>query len=146
MLLLQVVNVIEIVTVIAILSYASFQDVKTHTVSAVPIAVALCIEAAAGLMQRGLSQVIIALIPGVLILLLSFFKGAGIGAGDGLIAMITGISLGIEAELISLYFSFILSSIFALLIIALKKGNKRTEIPFVPFMAAGFLIEKAVIL
>ena len=146
MFLLQVVKVIEFILIILFLIYASVFDLKWHSVPVIPVIAVLILEVAAGLFLRGRSHVIISLIPGIVILLLSLCKGSGIGVGDGFVAMITGLFLGIEGELVSLYFSFILSGIFSVGLIAVKKGNKRTEIPFVPFMAAGFLIEKAVTL
>ena len=60
--------------------------------------------------------------------------------GDGILLASTGLMLGWKDNLIMFFFACLLSACVSVLILTLKKGDRETKIPFIPFMVPGFLI------
>ena len=71
---------------------------------------------------------------GLLLILLHKVSRGQIGLGDGLILCVTGISLGFYKNSILLINSLFLSAIFSIIYIFIKKANRKTTIPFIPFV------------
>jgi len=57
-----------------------------------------------------------------------------IGTGDLLLLAVTGLLSGWTDLLNILFLSVLLSGVFSILLIVLKKGSSRSEIPFAPFI------------
>jgi leader peptidase (prepilin peptidase)/N-methyltransferase len=76
---------------------------------------------------------------GLVILLLSYISRGSIGLGDGMVLAITGIYLGLikNGELLTI--SLLYTSLCALGCIVIGKKGKKYELPFIPFLLAGFL-------
>ncbi|WPC41466.1 prepilin peptidase [Clostridium sp. JS66] len=72
---------------------------------------------------------------GLLAAIALFTKGMGLG--DAEICFYSGLFLGIKLTVISIYFSFIFGSIISLLLIILKKKERKDYIAFGPFIALG---------
>ncbi len=71
---------------------------------------------------------------------LSFYlisKGNWMGFGDVKFAFAMGFFLGFPEIAIALFLSFLIGAIVGVLIIALKKKNIKSEIPFAPFLVIG---------
>jgi len=74
---------------------------------------------------------------------LCFAYPAGMGFGDVKLAGVLGMYtawLGWGAWAVGLFLGFALGGIFGIALIALKKGGRKTAVPFGPFMLAGVLI------
>ncbi len=74
---------------------------------------------------------------------LCFAYPAGMGFGDVKLAGVLGLYtawLGWGAWAVGLFLGFLLGGVFGLLLIALKKGGRKTAVPFGPFMLVGTLI------
>ncbi len=83
-----------------------------------------------------------------LFLLVLSFTG-GMGMGDVKLAGVLGATsgmLGLEAVVLSLLFAFVLGGVVSLILLLLRRGNRRTRIPFGPFLLAGFCIAASVTL
>lgn len=80
-------------------------------------------------------------IVGIGVLFLAKVTEEGIGYGDGIILLITGMYLGLRQNVLLFLMAIILSSVFALLFWLVKRVDRKTELPFVPFLAAAFLIQ-----
>lgn len=76
----------------------------------------------------------IALIPGMILILLSFVTKESIGYGDGVSVMILGSIIGIRNCLWVICISLILISIVGALLMILKRASKKTILPYVPFL------------
>ncbi len=74
------------------------------------------------------------------VLLIGKLTGGGIGTGDGLLLMVTGCLLGTFENVRLLTGGFFLSSLFSAAVLITGKGNRKTELPFVPFLMGSFLI------
>lgn len=65
------------------------------------------------------------------------FKKTAMGGGDIKLATFMGFILGWQGTVVALYFSFIISACFGVLLIVLGKKKMTSQIPFGPFMVAG---------
>jgi leader peptidase (prepilin peptidase) / N-methyltransferase len=63
-----------------------------------------------------------------------------VGGGDLALMTVTGFFAGINSFFSILFVSIVLAGMFSLLLILLKKGNKKTEIPFAPFILLATVI------
>lgn len=64
-------------------------------------------------------------------------SGEQMGKGDALVILCMGLHMGVRATLVILFFSFLLSSIWACYLLLIKRKTKRYAMPFVPFLAAA---------
>lgn len=82
-------------------------------------------------------SVFLSLLPGALLLLLARLTEEKVGYGDGIMLLMLGCWTGAAAAAVS----FLLALFYAAIVGAVS-GKK--EVPFVPYLAAGFLIIMAV--
>ncbi len=83
----------------------------------------------------------VGIVPGLAFLLLAFFTDEALGYGDGLLILGCGFSLGFEFCLGVLMTAFLFAGLWALLLVCLKKGTKKSTMAFVPFLLSGTLIQ-----
>jgi leader peptidase (prepilin peptidase)/N-methyltransferase len=77
---------------------------------------------------------------GVAYLLLALVYPAGMGMGDVKLAVLLGMVLGwfgIAEVVVGFFLGFLLGAVWGLLLIAAKRGGRKTAVPFGPFMIAG---------
>ena len=79
------------------------------------------------------------MIPGGLLIFISFLSRGQIGIGDGAVVLITGVAIGIGNIVIVLTGALLLISVFSMLMLLLGKLNRKSTLPFVPFVFAGYL-------
>ena len=96
-----------------------------------------CIFAAAA--ERTLTSVLLALIPGLLLLLLSVLTEGGVGAGDGLFYASLAGFLDPRDSFLILLASVFLAGLAALFLYAIKRDRK-ASIPFLAMVPASLLI------
>ncbi|MGN0401598.1 MAG: prepilin peptidase [Acetatifactor sp.] len=77
--------------------------------------------------------------PGVLFLLIAAFTG-NMGYGDGMVLILLGLMRGQKLCLIAVMVSLLIISIFAAGALMFKKAKRNTRIPFLPFLAVGWII------
>lgn len=75
---------------------------------------------------------------GILLLILAFISKNAIGKGDGLMFVVTGVFTGLIGNVILLFASLSIAALTLSVMIFAKKINKKSLIPFVPFMLAGY--------
>lgn len=75
---------------------------------------------------------------GVLLVLNLITKGQ-VGIADGIIVCTIGFTFGFYISSGMLILSLFLSAIISLFLIVLRKVKRRTTIPFIPFLFAGFV-------
>ncbi|WP_029231479.1 prepilin peptidase [Butyrivibrio sp. VCB2006] len=80
---------------------------------------------------------LLSLIPGVVMIVISFATRGELGVGDGLILLCMGPVYGMETTCLGLFISLLLSCLFSIGILVLGKGNRKTRLPFVPFLTMG---------
>ena len=77
---------------------------------------------------------------GFLLILNIFTKGNGMGMGDVKLAVFMGLFLGYPKIIVAFYVAFIVGAIFGLILMIFKKANKKSQIPFGPFMVLGIFV------
>lgn len=77
---------------------------------------------------------------GFLLILNLITRGQGMGMGDVKLAIFMGLFLGPEKTILALYMAFIVGAIWGIIFMIFKKANRKSQIPFGPFMIFGFLI------
>lgn len=79
-------------------------------------------------------------IPGTLLLILSRLTLEKIGQGDGILLTILGLFIGFYSILVILCIGLFLQSLLACFLLIIKKADKQTKIPFVPFLLVGNIV------
>ena len=78
-------------------------------------------------------------LPGLFLLGLAYVTRQSVGYGDGVALTVTGLFLGCSAAAAILTTALLLICPFSLILLIWKRDRKRT-LPFVPFLAAAYLI------
>lgn len=110
----------------------------------------LIILAAAGIISNftvgefDIEKRIIAMLPGMILLIVSMITKQQIGYGDGMIILIIGLYIDIDDILSIVLSSFLLSSIAAIILMTVFKKKKNFEMAFSPFLLIGYGLVKGV--
>lgn len=110
----------------------------------------LIVLAAAGIISNftvgefDIEKRIIAMLPGMILLIVSMITKQQIGYGDGLIILIMGLYIDIDDILSIVLSSFLLSSIAAIILMTVFKKKKNFEMAFSPFLLIGYGLVKGV--
>ena len=68
-------------------------------------------------------------------------KAEAIGFGDGLVMLSINFVFGGEWTISIFCISFLLCGIVSGVLMVIKKANRKTRIPFIPFLASGTLVQ-----
>ncbi|MCR4893045.1 MAG: prepilin peptidase [Lachnospiraceae bacterium] len=90
--------------------------------------------------NRSLWDILGGMLVGGGLLFLNLATGGHIGYGDGLVVMVTGCFLGLFGNLRLLMGGVMLAGVFSGIMLVLRHCGRKTEIPFVPFLLASFLL------
>lgn len=85
-------------------------------------------------------QVILRFIPGILVLFAAWLTHETIGYGDGLVILCLGCFLELQEMVSVCIMAVTLAGVVALFLLLIIRKNKKTEIPFIPFLFAGCTI------
>ena len=77
---------------------------------------------------------------GILLLLFSLSSGGGIGRGDCMVAIVLGLYLGIEKQLLLFMTAFLLTGMLGFVLLMTGRAASRSRLPLMPFLLAGYLI------
>ena len=78
---------------------------------------------------------------GVMLMFIARLTGESIGMGDGLALVVTGIFLGFWGNLELFLMALFFAGATALFLLIVKKKGKKYRLPFLPFLAAAYLIQ-----
>lgn len=125
------------------LAYLSVEDIRKKSLPVPGIAAGL-LFVPFFVITEGASNITLldnlkGMIPGVLLIFISFLSRGQIGIGDGAVVLITGVAIGIGNIVIVLTGALLLISVFSMLMLLLGKLNRKSTLPFVPFVFAGYL-------
>jgi len=84
--------------------------------------------------------IICSLLPGILFLIIAFATKEKIGAGDGIVLLCLGMGYDLEILLVILGVSFTAAAVVSAGLLFLKRANRKTELPFLPFLFLGWII------
>lgn len=128
------------VCILVFLGINAWMDVKKQEVSLVTAGV-FSVLGLFWLFYSGesLRELVIPLGTGALFLALSVVTKGAVGLGDVWILMALGIMLRTERFLWTLCIGMLLAGGWALVLLVAFKKNRHTELPFVPFLLAGYV-------
>lgn len=121
---------------------AAAADIRTRKVS---LRLAALFAAAAVIMQvmwQGLSvgSWLAGALPGLFLLILGWGTLGAVGYGDGVALLVCGSFLGFWGCLEVFLLGLFLSCPVSLFFIVTRRADRKTELPFVPFLLAGYSI------
>lgn len=77
---------------------------------------------------------------GIALILLSVATRGSVGMGDGILLMVTGVYLGGPGNLELFMTGLLLSALWSLGLLVLKKKGRKEEIAFAPFLLLSYLL------
>ena len=127
---------IKITIQIAVFLLLAMSDVEDAINKKIPIIYPLAIGIISscytitGLLQgrQEISEAALSLIPGVLMILMTFVTGKSIGIGDGLMVLTLGPALGIEMTLLSVLAAFVITSVVSGVLLIFKRVTMKSSL------------------
>lgn len=118
---------------IVIFVLLGIEDLRTKTISLWLIVLAVFGSIIYGVYENGVIQSLIGMLPGILLVGLSFLQPEALGKGDGLIAIAYGNIYGWRNTCLWLMYSFLLVATIGLFARLVCPKSKK-QLPFIPFM------------
>lgn len=123
------------------LGICSFQDMRMRRLS---VRILLCFGILGLIVdicfRTALILCIIGMLPGISLLLLGRASRQQIGYGDGFAVMVIGLLLPGKEAMAVLLVGLFLCACSSIVILCIGRAGKQSVLPFVPFLAAGFII------
>lgn len=129
------------VLLLIVLAGASYEDCKEKQISLYLLMGAAVTGIALHLLcwEKSLTDILFGAAVGLMVLLLSWASRGSVGAGDGIMLMVSGIFLGFWENVVLLMMALLLVSMAALFLIVVKKKARNYRLPFLPFLLAAYL-------
>ena len=130
---------IEDIWVGGLLGLGAWLDLRFHRI---PISLPLLLLISGlitGFWKGGFPDCLFGLLPGLLLLILSFLGWIGIGAGDGLLLMALGAWETAASVLTQFLAAALLAALWGLIRLVWKGKGLKKEYPFLPFLYFCFL-------
>lgn len=83
-------------------------------------------------------ELALGVVPGILVLLLSYFTHGKIGMGDGFVMMVCGTVLSLFENLLLLFLALVLSAAVGAGLMMFRRVKRSYIMPFVPFICISF--------
>lgn len=124
----------------------SWQDIRRKEISTIVLLVGAAIVLASigvtiGMKQEGGIWISkgFGMLFGIMLMLLSKTSKGQIGMGDAIVLTVTGVVFGFWNNLCLLFYSLVLSAVYAVILLLMKKIHKKQSIAFLPFVFIGTL-------
>ena len=137
--------IVWIVT-LAMIVIEAISDVKRREIKIVYLIVAGTIGILSLVISGEKSRIISSLFGiaiGLTVIVLAYLTKGGIGYGDGLLLCITGLLLGVRNNIILLFTGCFFSAIVSMFLLVIKKADRKTLLPFVPFLIPAVIVSFA---
>lgn len=93
-----------------------------------------------GSVMQVIGGTLAATLPGIIFLILSFLTEKKVGYGDGILLIILGVLEGLKNVSFICCIGLFLQSLVAVVLVMLRKADKQTCIPFIPFLLTAKII------
>lgn len=134
-------------TVTGMLAVLSAEDIRTKRIPMWMLACFLSVCAGICICQlQGtavwifLLQKLMSALPGILLFFLSLTKNAPVGTADGLCLCGIGLTQLLPATIWTVCAASFLAAFCGIVLLVLHRAGRRTKIPYIPFLSAGYLI------
>ena len=124
----------------------AISDVKRREIKIVYLIVAGAIGILALVISGEKSRIISSLFGiaiGLTVIVLAYLTKGGIGYGDGLLLCISALLLGVRNNIVLLFTGCFLSAIVSMFLLVIKKADRKTILPFVPFLIPAVIVSFA---
>ena len=144
--LMKYIDFLQNLLVCVYLGICAVQDYRSRRISLTASAAAgtagliLAVIRFLSSVSGGSSEILAGLLPGALLLILSFAAGGSAGAGDGIGFLVIGILLNAQKTWILFMSSLVLASFFGIVLMILKRACRKTKLPFMTITAAGWAL------
>lgn len=127
--------------VMSMLTLCSAEDIKKKQIRLHPVLLFGILGIILHMLFRmqSIENMLLGMSVGVTLLVLSKLTGGRIGAGDAVLLIVTGIYLGFKQNMQLFFSGLLLSGIWALGVLVLKKKSRKDSIPFIPFLLAAYM-------
>lgn len=124
------------------LSISSWLDIKKKIVSGRILGIFAIVGALLCVVLRPISilSVIGGISIGLVIIGISKITKGSIGMGDGELLCVTGLYLGFYKNLELFFGALFMAAIWGIVLLVIKRAGKKTEMPFVPFVAMAYIL------
>ncbi|MCR5097384.1 MAG: prepilin peptidase [Lachnospiraceae bacterium] len=132
----------EALCMTGMLLHMSIEDIRKKTVPVIP----MMLWGMAGVILHlyfgriSCERMLGGLITGITAYILSIATHEKIGKGDAVLLTVTGIYMGFWGNVFMLWLGLVLAAAAGACVMVLSDKDKSYELPFVPFLFAGFLI------
>lgn len=127
--------------VIILLGLMTYFDIRDREIPVIHIILGACITVPYMIYQvvcgREIGDVMFCILPGLVLTVLHYISPEHMGLGDGLVLVITEFSIPLRYCLQALFLTGVLCGVTGLILILIRR--KEDTIPFVPFIAIGYL-------
>lgn len=134
-------SLLQWIVLLIILVIACIQDIRSKyihvNVFVLAIVFAIAFNASRPFVFRSL---FFGLLPGLILIIISFTTKEAVGYGDGMMFLYIGSVLGIDRTALIFILSFFASSLVSLILLILKKAGRKEKIPFIPFILFGVCV------
>ncbi len=133
------------ISILIILAISSIEDIRRKEIFLWQILIlgGLSLAAVVTSIYDGsfdLWNLLLSLLPGAIMIFLSFITREGVGYGDGLMALAIGPSLGAAASVMAILIAIGISGLFSGILLVLKRAERKTKIAFAPFITIGTFV------
>ena len=138
---------IALMSLFFFLSAASVCDLKSRRI---PLLL-LALSGSAGLLIFFMSHTmtpleeVLGIILGGAFISISLISEGRFGIGDGLAILIAGIHLGGREAGVTCLYAMLMSAMFSVALLMIRRCSKNREVPFVPFLLAGLILHEATV-
>ena len=85
------------------------------------------------------AKMVIGCIPGVVAAVLSGVTHGKLGLGDAIVILAVGIWCGIDKTGLIMMIALVCAALTAAVLLIIKKATRKTALPFIPFIFAGYI-------
>lgn len=126
----------KIILLFSYLGLAAWFDIRTKKIPILLSVVAAIVGVLVQLLYFGNnpSTLILGLLPGAVLMTVSWLSHGAIGMGDGELVGVIGLFLGIAQTATLVLGSLLLASLLSLFLLVVKRVSKRYEFPFAPLV------------
>ena len=124
----------------------SIFDIKTKRIPDLSLILGLVASILVRIAFKGqtFSSYIAAALVGLVFIFISYFTEEKIGYGDSFIILSIGILVGLKNLLFILFTSFVMASLYGMIVLVCNNFKKDLNMPFIPFIFAAFILLLAV--
>ena len=132
----MIICIVELI----LMSMAVFFDYKYKEIPLWIIATSGVISISEAILKMTIYEALFAIIPGMIMLIVSWLSKQSMGYGDGLLALSIGLAFGVNKMVLGISVAFFVSGLVSLALLVIKKAKRNDTLPFVPFLFIGMVV------